>query len=312
MADYSEQPSKIENPQDINQYIRGELFILMDSILQYNQSLIPEDLILCKDVLERYTLFFVQYIKTLPEFLVEYIEGKNLHQNMQIVSKKVAFGSAFHELFQTIIKIFNIQISKIYSSQYQPYDDSRFYKFYTSNQFQSAQYEKMFVSKTKETNSQVANFINYFGNLEGFSVLMKLITWKQESSNPAVVYRVPIYVLKYTLDLLDGLYYILDKEFSKTYYQNIVTEILKRFGQISLLELKHLDVNCALHILRNQLHRMEKLFGQDIINMSESLELEFLFKLIKSEQLEKKIKGITDMVSFVSNIYRSDGMFMYS
>lgn len=50
---------------------------------------------------------------------------------MQIVSKKVAFGSAFHELFQTIIKIFNIQISKIYSSQYQPYDDSRFYKFYT-------------------------------------------------------------------------------------------------------------------------------------------------------------------------------------
>lgn len=76
MADYSEQPSKIENPQDINQYIRGELFILMDSILQYNQSLIPEDLILCKDALERYTLFFVQYIKTLPEFLVEVDSGR--------------------------------------------------------------------------------------------------------------------------------------------------------------------------------------------------------------------------------------------
>lgn len=99
------------------------------------------------DLLEGYIKFFVRYVKFLPEVLIEYIEGVNLHKYMYLVNNRISIVAAFHELFDTIIKIFNGQSSysyKIYSS-YNPLFDKRQLRFFFINRFELLTHTRNFV-----------------------------------------------------------------------------------------------------------------------------------------------------------------------
>lgn len=64
--------------------------------------------------------------------------------------------------------------------------------------------------------TQIINFINFFGNFDGFEAIKNLVYWKCESSVQDYTYRVPVQILKYILELLQTLVPYLDKEFIKS------------------------------------------------------------------------------------------------
>ena len=55
-------------PHKLTQYVRGELFILIDNILKSEQKpSTPEQLIACVDFIKKFIKIFIQFLKILPE-----------------------------------------------------------------------------------------------------------------------------------------------------------------------------------------------------------------------------------------------------
>lgn len=62
----------LENPHKITQYVRGELFIMIDNILGTEQlPSTSEQLSACVEFLEDFIMFFIEYIKILPKYFAE-------------------------------------------------------------------------------------------------------------------------------------------------------------------------------------------------------------------------------------------------
>ena len=59
-------------PDFITQYVRGELYILVDSVLSISQNIKnPTDMKLIIDFIEGFIQFFVRYLEVLPLMLRE-------------------------------------------------------------------------------------------------------------------------------------------------------------------------------------------------------------------------------------------------
>ena len=59
----------IANPYLITQYLRGELYILIDSILSLSKNLEKDDLRNCVSFLDTFILFFIKYLDILYKYL---------------------------------------------------------------------------------------------------------------------------------------------------------------------------------------------------------------------------------------------------
>lgn len=61
---------QINNPHYITQFLRGELYILVDSVLSINQPLkSTSDMKLVSDLIENYLSMFIRYLEVLPSVL---------------------------------------------------------------------------------------------------------------------------------------------------------------------------------------------------------------------------------------------------
>ncbi len=133
----------IGDPHNLSQYVRGELFILIDAILTSPQvPSTPDDLRACVDFLENFIIFFIKYIKILPLFLrevwtkikdykkkklsilkLQLIQSKNIDPLLYLKNEKVAAAFCYREMFNSMVKIFGGYGSRC----------SKFYQVWTTN-----------------------------------------------------------------------------------------------------------------------------------------------------------------------------------
>jgi hypothetical protein len=108
LSNMANQNFQIGEPYAVTQFVRGDWYILMDSVLSINQSLRNStDLKLISDFIENFWLAFIKYLDVLPSTLKQYIDGKATGNSMlHVVDEKIAIASCFPEIMDTVNKLF--------------------------------------------------------------------------------------------------------------------------------------------------------------------------------------------------------------
>ena len=109
----------IDDVAQFNQFYRGEIYVLIDSILCMG-SIPPQELKLAIDFLETYIRLFIRYIENIKNYLPWYIESHSTHL-LNLISPEVAICASYREIFESILKIFSL--------------DERAGQFYLNNEF---------------------------------------------------------------------------------------------------------------------------------------------------------------------------------
>lgn len=86
------------------QFLRGDLYFLLDSVLQEQDALREDELKTSLDFIESFLSFIVCWLKhlTTTDVIVDYIDGKNAHANMYYFESNVGIVSCFPEFFDIL------------------------------------------------------------------------------------------------------------------------------------------------------------------------------------------------------------------
>ena len=94
-------------PMDFNQFVRGQLYITIDSILHCGSPIErSENQREIFSTLSDFILLFIKYITYLPYTFADYIQGRRVNPNLFLTHPKIAIASAHAELLDLIRKIF--------------------------------------------------------------------------------------------------------------------------------------------------------------------------------------------------------------
>jgi hypothetical protein len=185
-------------PSEICQFLRGELYILIDSVLQEQDPFRDDELRTSLDFIEAFLRFIVSWLKhlTTTEVIVDYIDGKNTHSDTYYYDANVGIVSCFPEFFDTLLSIF-------YGSQ------QRTKKFFQNNEMALGKIsptDGIFAASPRDRNVQniaVLSFVNYFGQIGGYDRLADLFSWSFVE-NEKVRHRIPFIIMKSALPVIEA------------------------------------------------------------------------------------------------------------
>lgn len=149
-----------DNPFETTQFLRGELFTLVDNLLVANYR---------KNEHLRVISFFtivVDYIvewlkKATTEFFPLYYDWINSPENM-LSDNKTALAIAWPELLITLKRIFGL--------------DPRTSRFHRNNTMSLKDYEPWYGSVIKNNSTITSYFVNIFGKKQGFDIIISLLS----------------------------------------------------------------------------------------------------------------------------------------
>ena len=123
--------------------------------------------------LQKYLDFFTAFLKILPQFLEDYLEGEKTRNSfLYLVHPKIAVVSCYHELFDLAKFIMSGENNggKVHNN------------LYKQNSFEYLEMQSPWGIKVKSQKNyynQLLNFINYFGRNKGFDLILKTIVAKK-------------------------------------------------------------------------------------------------------------------------------------
>ena len=166
--------------------------------------------------------------------------------------------------------------------------------------------------------NQIINFINSFGLKNGFEKLLAFLRYENPKENNEA-YKFPIILIEYIINIMTPVVPLMTSSFKEKFFSdfknvNIIISLfflrnnifLKSFFQrienISNKELKHLDSQVVLKMIRVSQPLLEEFFNSESFNLTEIIELNFTLRLLKSQFLEKKIKAINEFKDFIDRV----------
>jgi hypothetical protein len=150
------------NPTETTQFIRGELFTLVDNLLltNYKKNEYSRVVIFLTVVVD----YIVEWMKRASEFFPLYYEWINNPESM-LTDNKVALAVAWPELLLTLKRIFGL--------------DQRTSRFHRNFTISLKDYEPWYGSVIKGNSPGAAYFVNVFGKKEGFDIIISLLSQKE-------------------------------------------------------------------------------------------------------------------------------------
>lgn len=167
----AEEKYNCQDPHFICQFVRGQIFVLVDALLA-NVARQPnaDDLQLEIEFFETFMRCLIQYLRCLPRYLPEYIEGRAVNPNLYLVMDSMAIVSCYPEFFESLGKVFG--------------SHPRCHIFFASNDIQLKGYSTVYAVRVKDryfsNYNGIVNCINFFGNLKGFDEILNLLSWKKQ------------------------------------------------------------------------------------------------------------------------------------
>lgn len=301
MNSIANQGFMINDPNRITQFLRGELYILLDSILSISQPIkSSSDLKLVSDFIENFISVFVKYLEILPSTLRQFIDGKTLNQPLlHLVDETFAVASSIPEMFDSINKIFG---------------GNQRVKLFQSNEFSLKPYTSPHAIRPREKFSAsnynlIVNSINYFASQGGFDKLISLLKWeakitkhnqgKSDKGDKEVIYRFPLSHLKWILYIINPVTMYLSSSFKEKFAIDFKKAFFDRLEKLTNKDLKDSESTQVFGLIRDSLFIFEDFLGKEAYNLCEQAELECCLSLLKSPFLEKKIRALNEFKDFI-------------
>ncbi|CAD8174555.1 unnamed protein product [Paramecium pentaurelia] len=278
--------------QDVCQFVRGELYLLIDSVMQEQQQYTQGEFKMTTDLIEAFIRFFIFWANRILEKINIYIQGIQAHPLIYYFHLDTCLVSCHPEMFDTLTKIFNG-------------GGSRCKRYFMNNEQQLL---KMYSISDRHTQNFQQGFFKYFQDSNGLQVIENLITWQHGEGEAKQ--KVPFGIIKNILPLVEGIYRSFPtNQIKQEWLLKMKDMIINRLHQLTNNDLKESNLNPVFQIF--------KLIPQQfssILNISqecEGTEIKLAITLIKSSILEKKIKGVKELTEIIDKVTTSKSSMMY-
>jgi hypothetical protein len=157
-------------PYALTQFVRGELVVMVDTILSYPDRMQPAEYAAATEFFETYIRAAVELFRHAQILLPEYIEMKALNPNTFFVHEATAIVSSIQDFCDALNFIFGSTSSRT--------------RFYTANDASPIKQPATYAGKSRDratSFNQITNLINFFGGLGGFEEILALINWKRNA-----------------------------------------------------------------------------------------------------------------------------------
>lgn len=160
-----EEFKNLESPIKVTQFIRGELYFYVDSLISMISSTSQDDLPVIFDFMQDVFKLIFKWMEIFPKYLSSYQEALH-HPQLYLVSLDAAVAMCGNELFGILEKCFG--------------GCSRCLKFFQkySSEILPTEGPNNFAAKDKfKTNGMMSSFLNAFGNMTGFERVLNFISF---------------------------------------------------------------------------------------------------------------------------------------
>jgi hypothetical protein len=289
---FSKQSFENNDPYVVTQFLRGDLFIMIDAVLSINQVVTdPNDVKLIHDLFVAFIDMFVEYLKQVTFLLRDFVEGRALNQPLlYLVNPQIAVVSAFPELCDTVSKLFG---------------GSARSKVFENATFPTVAISDCIAHRNKENYNrnptETINLINYFGSISGFDLLLKLLSWSLETEKKGVdpEYKFPINMIYWVFRLISPANLFFTGEFKNKFFFDFKVAFFDRITMLTLKDLKDNDCLSVFNLIRDSLPLFEEYFHKDAYAICEMAELECALSILKCPFMEKRIKVLVEFKDFI-------------
>jgi hypothetical protein len=160
-----EEFKNLETPIKVTQFIRGDLYFYVDSLISMINCIQQEDLTIIFDFLVDVFKLIFKWMEVFPQYLSSYQEAQH-HPNLYLVNYDAAVAMCGNELFGILDKCFGgcMRCNKFFQKFAQTY-------LPTDGLNNFAAKEKV------QTYGMMSSFLNAFGNLGGFTKVLDFISF---------------------------------------------------------------------------------------------------------------------------------------
>lgn len=221
------------------------------------------------------------------------------------------FGSCQRTWSYFSVKIY-LSSFVLYTSNLQAYDREDIpIKVSKSREFAGADYKVSYFGKIDEEEQPeepaadetevkyshlIVEFINAFGELGGFDEWLRVFAYSSKDPKTGELTPIPFKLMLILLTNISSIYKYLNKSFAAKLMPKIKEAIAIRFRHITQKEIKDLDKDLAMKLLRKSQELLCKFYNPDeIYEFTEVGELELAFKFLTCQYLEKRLKGINEI-----------------
>ena len=265
-----------KNAYETTQFYRGEFFIFMENLIEWDFSEM-----LC--VLDRVIQFFTNAMKliiklldTYPSLFQYYFKSLE-NSDLFLTDNDVALAKTWPEIMDTLNKMLAM--------------DPRCRRFFLTYHNYPEDYVFSPYSLKKDTYSGTFLYLlNLFASLEGFEKIVQIVS----NSNPES--KVPINFLNsFTLYSLKD---FIDPGYFNSFVEALTLSIINRLSLIDDKDLKFIDIDIITSLLNSSKNCETNITEKSL----EKSNVIIYCKMVKSNYMEKRIKGINELATYIEFI----------
>ncbi|OMJ71338.1 hypothetical protein SteCoe_30490 [Stentor coeruleus] len=261
---------RLKTPHKITQFFRGKLFIFTENLIENDYSSYPE-------MLEKVVNFFEIVMKVILKFLEIYpslfeLISKNSDPDMFLQSNDHALAATWPEILDLLCKLLALE--------------SRCRRFFVT--YNTMPNDYVFSEKVIKKESHSGSFLyifDVFVSFEGF----------EKFANVIKCLTVPIQLMNCTF--LAAFKDFIDPDLFGHFTKGMCEGVISRIHNLTDKDIKFLE--------SENLVELASMYITNDLQHNAFLQKSFLLmycKMVKSSYLEKRIKGINEIVGFLENL----------
>ena len=267
----------LENSFYTTQFYRGTLFVLVENLINNDYSENQQALNSVVELFSQTIRLIVKWFKNGSDLFFHYYRGVS-NPDLYLTDNCVALAMSWPEICELLNELFALR--------------SRVTEFFMHYDVVPAEYEPCSLSDTNNDkySASLLYLINLFAKEGGFHAILDLIRNQEEDKkapfgfiNSILVYAVSCF---------------LSPEFSQEFFGEFTKVILQRIEILSDSELKDLKTEEVTSLLQS-MNNLSASFSAKSLELN---KLKLYLRMLKSNYLEKRIKGLNEINSSLESL----------
>lgn len=262
-----EREMRVESAYEATQFLRGELFVLVDCLL--TRSFQSSDLHIVLEFLASVIDLALCYLK-LPEMHIHLSTGQTTPE-LYLTDSSVAVALAYPDLMTTLERVMG--------------GEERTSRFFKTHNEAPRDYEP--VPETiwnKQYSRSLLYLGNYFAKKGGFRVLIDLASRSEPRAPLEVLARFPVSL--FTRFLRPKVLFSFTQEWKAA--------LLSRLISLSERDLKDLSKDLGQRLLSCLQSVLQQSDKSSVSEVAEDLEMKLALQLLRAQALERRLRGLND------------------
>lgn len=276
----------LETPRKVTQYIRGDLYFYVDSMLSLFLNTTVDELPMIYEFMGYVFKVIQLWLRVFQKTLFKNYKYSLKHKKLYMVDFDTALAKSGFELIDILSKSFGKWPRCL--DLYKHFGNVRFYQGV----------EEVVPFKLTDNYGLMVSLMNSFAELRGIDSIRSFILWNNYGLKNSVI---PIVYLNNLLKAMERFILVSSSEFRKELEEMFKNAVKIRIENVTEKEILEVNTNFILDLLYT-LRNILRSWDHKII---EQLELMMVKKLINWNKLENKIKGIVELCRIQKTVSKS-------